>query len=177
MRGLRTGRTAAVVIAGHAFMGEHSTRPPRTGTRRSASRAGRRGVHRTRPGDLTDSPATVQRVIGCDNATAPFQASLALALAVVDLAGRAGGRVDALFLDEGFGSLDANALADSLDTLSRQTLGGRLVAVISHMRAVAENIEHVLLVKRTVSGSQAWWASATERDQIVDDNLSNGLLP
>ncbi|MCM3920127.1 SMC family ATPase [Frankia sp. AiPs1] len=106
-----------------------------------------------------------------------FLASLALALAVVDLAGRAGGRADALLLDEGFGSLDADTLAEALAALSRQTLGGRLVAVISHMRAVAENIGDVLLVTRDESGSQAHWASMLERGRLVDEDLDGGLLP
>ena len=51
-----------------------------------------------------------------------FLASRALALALVELAGRGGGRLDALFLDEGFGSLDANALAEALE-LSAATPG------------------------------------------------------
>jgi len=56
MRGLRTDRTAGVVIAGHAFIQKPSTRPLRTGPRRTASLAGRHSVYRTRPGDLTGEP-------------------------------------------------------------------------------------------------------------------------
>lgn len=97
-----------------------------------------------------------------------FLASLALALAVVDLAGRAGGHVDAFFLDEGFGSLDHDALRQALDTLAQQTLGGQLVAVISHMAAVVEEIDDVLLVNRTPTGSSAAWASAEERKQLAE---------
>src|SRR5262249_34360508 len=53
-----------------------------------------------------------------------FLASLALALGLVELAGRGGGRLDALFLDEGFGSLDANSLSEALDALGRQVETG-----------------------------------------------------
>jgi transposase-like protein len=56
MRGLQTDRTAQVVIAGHAFL--QNLRPPlRTRSRHPPCSAGRRRVHRTRPSDLTPSPA------------------------------------------------------------------------------------------------------------------------
>jgi DNA repair protein SbcC/Rad50 len=105
-----------------------------------------------------------------------FLASLALALALVELAGRGGGRLDALFLDEGFGSLDANALAEALDALSRQAQGGRLVAVISHLRSIAENMEHVLAITRGPDGSRARWLGGAERDQLITDELEAELL-
>lgn len=121
----------------------------------------------------TSQPRNVRTLSGGET----FLASLALALAVVDLAGRAGGRADALLLDEGFGSLDADTLAEALAALSRQTLGGRLVAVISHMRAVAESIGNVLIVTRDSTGSHAHWASESERSRLVDEDLDEGLLP
>ncbi|WP_349876279.1 SMC family ATPase [Micromonospora sp. HUAS YX12] len=121
----------------------------------------------------TGQPRDVRTLSGGET----FQASLSLALAVVQLAGRAGGRVDALFLDEGFGTLDADSLDDAIEALSRQTLGGRLVAVITHMRAVAERIDNVLVVSRTSSGSQVAWATAAERASLVDEDLQEGLLP
>jgi exonuclease SbcC len=105
-----------------------------------------------------------------------FLASLALALGLVELAGRSGGRLDALFLDEGFGSLDANCLAEALDALSRQAEGGRLVVVISHLQAVAESIDDVLLVTRDDTGSRARWLHAKERETLVLNDAGNGLL-
>ncbi|MCA9729309.1 MAG: SMC family ATPase, partial [Candidatus Eisenbacteria bacterium] len=105
-----------------------------------------------------------------------FLASLALALGLVELAGRAGGRLDALFLDEGFGSLDANCLAEALDALGRQASAGRLVAVISHLHAVAEAIDDVLLVTRDASGSRARWLGGAERDALVLEDAGSGLL-
>jgi len=103
-------------------------------------------------------------------------ASLALALALVELAGRGGGRLDALFLDEGFGSLDANALAEALEALGRQAEGGRLVAVISHLRSIAENMDHVLAITRGPDGSQARWLGGNERDQLIADDIEAKLL-
>jgi DNA repair protein SbcC/Rad50 len=105
-----------------------------------------------------------------------FLASLALALALVELAGRGGGRLDALFLDEGFGSLDANALAEALEALGRQAEGGRLVAVISHLRSIAENMDHVLAITRGPDGSRANWLGGNERDQLVADDIEAQLL-
>ncbi len=94
----------------------------------------------------------------------------------MELTSRGGGRVEALFLDEGFGSLDTNILGDALEALTRQASGGRLVAVISHMRDVAENFDNVLLVTRSLGGSQARWLTSAERDQLVTDELTSGLL-
>jgi exonuclease SbcC len=105
-----------------------------------------------------------------------FLASLALALGLVELAGRQGGRLDALFLDEGFGSLDANCLAEALDALGRQARSGRLVAVISHLHAVAESIDQVLHVTRDSRGSHARWIHGEERDALVLEDLRSGLL-
>lgn len=105
-----------------------------------------------------------------------FQASLSLALGLVELAARGGGRLDALFLDEGFGALDTNALHEALSELERRASRGRLVGVVSHIRAVAEGIEEVLLVTRGSAGSQARWISRNERETEIDRELGEGLL-
>ncbi len=103
-----------------------------------------------------------------------FLASLALALALIELAGRAGGRLDALFLDEGFGSLDADALDLAVEALIEQSKRGRLVAVISHVRAVAESIEDVLHVRVTPTGSDAVWLNPDARRELA---LDDGAAP
>ncbi|MEZ4300111.1 MAG: SMC family ATPase [Polyangiaceae bacterium] len=105
-----------------------------------------------------------------------FLASLSLSLGLVELAGRAGGRLEALFLDEGFGSLDAGSLGEALDALTQKAEGGRLVAVISHLRAVAEMIDKVLVVRATPSGSKAEWVSAAEREKMLSEDVERGLL-
>jgi DNA repair protein SbcC/Rad50 len=103
-----------------------------------------------------------------------FLAALSLALALVELAGRAGGRLEALFLDEGFGSLDADALDLAIEALVGQARQGRLVAVISHLRVVAESIENVLYVEATPGGSNARWLDPAERSAMALDDA--GLL-
>jgi exonuclease SbcC len=105
-----------------------------------------------------------------------FLASLALALGLVELAARGGGRLEALFLDEGFGSLDADALDDALGELERRAQSGRLVAVISHVRAVAERIENVLSVTYRPEGSEVMRISGTEREAFVEEEVEEGLL-
>lgn len=105
-----------------------------------------------------------------------FLASLALALALVEMHSRSGARLDALFLDEGFGSLDADALTSSLAVLQAETGGNKLVAVISHLHAVAETVEDVMWVERQPDGSTARWLTAAERDALVRQEITSGLL-
>jgi exonuclease SbcC len=121
---------------------------------------------------LSNQPRSTKTLSGGEG----FLASLALALSLVEIAGRAGGRLDALFLDEGFGSLDANSLDGALSALEERAKGGRLVAVVSHLRAVAERIEDVLAVARTPRGSVAKWAEGTEREDWIERELEAGLL-
>lgn len=82
-----------------------------------------------------------------------FLASLALALALAgsvrDLAGAAAaGRLDAMFIDEGFGALDPETLEVVVDALERLREGERMVGVISHVAALAERIPGGLVVTK-----------------------------
>lgn len=105
-----------------------------------------------------------------------FLASLALALTLVEMAGRSGRRQESLFLDEGFASLDAECLDDALEVLSEQAGGGRLVAVITHLRQVAENLEHVLWVTKSLTGSTIKPLTIAERDALLSDDARSGLV-
>ena len=105
-----------------------------------------------------------------------FLASLALALALVELHSRSGARLGALFLDEGFGSLDIDSLASSLAVLQAETGGDKLVAVISHLHAVAEAVEDVMWVERQPDGSSARWLTPAERDALARQEVTSGLL-
>ncbi|MCP9834172.1 MULTISPECIES: AAA family ATPase [unclassified Cyanobium] len=71
-----------------------------------------------------------------------FQASLALALGVADtVQAHAGGvPLEALFIDEGFGSLDPDNLQLAMDELDRLREGGRMIGLISHVGALRERI-------------------------------------
>ena len=95
-----------------------------------------------------------------------FVASLALAVGMVEAIARTGDRLDALFLDEGFGALDRNNLDAAVEALSAVAARGRMVGVISHVRAVAEQIDHVLEVARSSTGSEARWLTREERGHV-----------
>jgi exonuclease SbcC len=105
-----------------------------------------------------------------------FLASLALALALVELYSRTGGRLGALFLDEGFGSLDVDTLAAALDVLRAESGGDKLVAVISHLHAVAEAVDAVLWVEKGPGGSAARWLDGPETEALIRDDAAAGLL-
>ncbi|MDR2301486.1 MAG: AAA family ATPase [Deltaproteobacteria bacterium] len=68
-----------------------------------------------------------------------FIVSLALALGLSKMAGEKV-RVDSLFLDEGFGTLDADALDMALDTLSSLRQDGKMIGLISHVSALTERV-------------------------------------
>ena len=107
-----------------------------------------------------------------------FQASLALALGLVELAGRSGGRLSSLFLDEGFGTLDANALDEALEELERRAAAGRVIGVISHLRSVADRIEHVLRVDKVHGRTQVRWIGGADLERLTSEDLAQpgGLL-
>lgn len=84
-----------------------------------------------------------------------FIVSLALALGLADvITQEAGGSdLDTLFVDEGFGSLDADSLDHVLDTLDSLRDGGRVVGVVSHVSEMAERIPTQLQVLKHRAGS------------------------
>ena len=90
-----------------------------------------------------------------------FQASLALALGLADVvAAEAGGLVlDTMFIDEGFGSLDADALEAVMGVLDELRAGGRVVGVVSHVDEMRQRIPSRLHVIRGRSGSTVRVAS------------------
>jgi exonuclease SbcC len=100
-----------------------------------------------------------------------FIASLALALGLVEVADRSGGDLRALFLDEGFGSLDAAILDTALGALEERAKAGRLIGLISHVPTVAERIDTVLEIRNGVEGSRVHLLSAGERDDRVADGF------
>ncbi|MGW6769215.1 AAA family ATPase [Streptomyces sp. NPDC055037] len=102
-----------------------------------------------------------------------FQASLALSLALVEMHGRSGTRMESLFLDEGFGTLDSASLDSALQVLRAHVGTDTLLAVISHLRPVAETVHDVLWVEKDHRGSHARWLDAPERDRLVRDDLHN----
>ena len=83
-----------------------------------------------------------------------FLASLALALGLAEVVtARAGGiRLDTLFVDEGFGSLDADTLELAMRTLDELRAGGRTVGVISHVEAMKDQLPARISVEATPRG-------------------------
>jgi exonuclease SbcC len=85
-----------------------------------------------------------------------FVVSLALALGLADvITQEAGGAdLDTLFVDEGFGSLDADTLDDVMDTLDGLRDGGRVVGVVSHVAEMQTRIPSQLRVTKGRNGSR-----------------------
>ncbi|NLP25894.1 MAG: AAA family ATPase [Clostridiales bacterium] len=84
-----------------------------------------------------------------------FKASLSLALGLSDvIQSFAGGiEVDAMFIDEGFGSLDSESLESAIETLNTLTAGNRLVGIISHVEELKERIDKQIIVSKDINGS------------------------
>jgi exonuclease SbcC len=94
-----------------------------------------------------------------------FLASLALALGLAEVVtARAGGvRLDTLFVDEGFGSLDEETLDLAMRTLDELRQGGRTVGVISHVAAMKEQLAAQLAVEATPEGPSVIHQEAAAR--------------
>jgi len=104
-------------------------------------------VHDGWTGDLRD-PATL-------SGGETFYTSLALALGLADVvAHEAGGtEIDTLFVDEGFGSLDADTLDEVMDVLDQLRSGGRAVGIVSHVGDLAARVPAQVHVRKTPTGS------------------------
>lgn len=107
--------------------------------------------------EITDTHTGRSRAVSSLSGGEGFQASLALALGLSDVVQRhAGGiRLDTVFIDEGFGSLDPEALDLALRTLEDLNQGGRLVGLISHLEEVKARISARLEVTPGPGGSHA----------------------
>lgn len=79
-----------------------------------------------------------------------FQASLSLALGLSDeIQSYAGGiRLDSMFVDEGFGALDEEALNQAVKALGSLTEGKRMVGIISHVSELKERIDRKIIVTK-----------------------------
>jgi DNA repair protein SbcC/Rad50 len=104
-------------------------------------------VHDGWTGDLRD-PATL-------SGGETFYTSLALALGLADVvAHEAGGtEIDTLFVDEGFGTLDADTLDEVMDVLDQLRSGGRAVGIVSHVAELRARVPAQVHVRKTRTGS------------------------
>ncbi|MFZ2530010.1 MAG: SbcC/MukB-like Walker B domain-containing protein, partial [Rhodococcus sp. (in: high G+C Gram-positive bacteria)] len=116
------------------------------------------GSHGKRGGlgiDIHDEYTGVVRSTKTLSGGESFQASLALALGLADVvAAESGGLVlDTMFIDEGFGTLDADALDSVMGVLDELRAGGRVVGVVSHVDELRQRIPSRLHVVRGREGS------------------------
>lgn len=102
-----------------------------------------------------------------------FLASLALSLAVVEIASNAGAKIEALFLDEGFASLDAATLEQAMLELRKRSRAGRMICVISHLSQVAQFVNDTISVVETADGSDIKRQSGPIED---DASVVEGLV-
>ena len=85
-----------------------------------------------------------------------FKASLALALGLSDTISNTHGgiRIDSLFIDEGFGSLDTESLNQALNILTDLSSNDKLIGVISHVTELISRIDNKIIVNKTSTGSK-----------------------
>ncbi len=85
-----------------------------------------------------------------------FMASLSLALGLSDVVqdGSGGIRLDAMFIDEGFGTLDEQSLKQAIGLLNKLADGKRLIGIISHVGELRQRIERKIVVTKTSCGSE-----------------------
>ena len=126
--------------------------------RYSLEHTGRRGAGETRGGLsllVRDDWSGESRDPATLSGGETFVVSLALALGLADvITQEAGGAdLDTLFVDEGFGSLDADTLDDVMDTLDSLRDGGRVVGVVSHVAEMRDRIPTQLVVTKSRKGS------------------------
>ena len=106
--------------------------------------------------DISDHINTTRRSVNTLSGGEAFLASLALALGLSDEVQMSTGiQLDTLFIDEGFGSLDSEALNKAYLTLAGLTEGSRLVGIISHVDSLKEKIDNQIVVKKERSGSSS----------------------
>ncbi|HJJ28997.1 MAG TPA: AAA family ATPase [Methanocorpusculum sp.] len=126
---------------------------------------GRYSLERTDLGSNANAKTGLD-IIVCDNFTGKtrttgtlsggesFQAALALALGLSDMIqSMAGGiQIDAMFVDEGFDSLDYETLQDMIKVLENLTTGNRVVGIISHVEGLNESLERKIIVNKLGQG-------------------------
>ena len=106
--------------------------------------------------EVLDNYTGHRRPVGNLSGGESFKASLSLALGLSDtVSSNIGGvQMDALFVDEGFGTLDRKSIDNAMDILINLSNANKLVGIISHREELMENIPQQIKVKKTKDGSQ-----------------------
>lgn len=104
---------------------------------------------------VNDSSRDVKTLSGGES----FMAALSMALGLADIIQNEAGaiRLDTMFVDEGFGSLDDEARAQAIQVLLELADDQRLVGIISHVNELKEQIDNKLLVTKDDKGSHVQW--------------------
>ena len=104
----------------------------------------------------TDTVRDVKTLSGGES----FMASLAMALGLSDIVQNTAGaiRLETMFVDEGFGSLDDTSREQAIRVLTDLADQNRLVGIISHVNELKEQIDRKLLVTKTENGSTVRWS-------------------
>ena len=107
---------------------------------------------------ITDSERDIKTLSGGE----AFLAALSMALGLSDIVERSAGAIhpDMMFIDEGFGSLDAQARAQAIEVLQELAGDSRMIGIISHVTELKEQIDCKLQVTRSDKGSRAFWMEA-----------------
>lgn len=106
--------------------------------------------------EVLDNTTGYRRPVGNLSGGESFKASLSLALGLSDTVSMnlGGIQMDALFVDEGFGTLDRKSIENAMDILINLSGTSKLVGIISHREELMENIPQQIRVKKTKDGSK-----------------------
>lgn len=116
----------------------------------AASKMGQSGLDL----DVIDHYNGTERSVKSLSGGESFKASLALALGLSDeIQSSAGGiQLDTMFIDEGFGSLDEDSLAQAMNALASLASSNKLIGIISHLGELKQKIDKQIIVKKDKTG-------------------------
>lgn len=125
--------------------------------------------------DIFDTETNASRSSHSLSGGEAFQASVALSLAAVQVASNAGNKIESLFLDEGFDSLDNDRLDSVMMELRKRAQAGRTICVISHVGQVTEYVDTTMQVFKTTNGSDYKLRGSLDEDEAAVEGLISHL--